>query len=291
MNVSAEKPVDRDNSQSGAGVIAGPRAMSRVLRLFDVLAERHGMTLSELSQALNVPKSTFLSSLRALAADGFLICEGNVYRLGPAAYRLAGTILSSWSQPEIVRHYVHKLAAATAESVGFAIADWEIGQAIYTDAVNSTQPVHYSMRAGLRAPLYASAAGRVLLAYSRPEQCRDYLARGPFRALTPTTRSTPERIRESLDTVRTCGYCASFGEMLKDTAAIAVPVFDASNNIIGALMVAAPLDRMRSAYRTLLSEVVRAGRHASGLPISDEVVERAAYLPEVESLFPRDEGR
>ncbi|MFV3075007.1 IclR family transcriptional regulator [Niveispirillum fermenti] len=260
-----------EQEENGRGVAgSGPRAMTRVLRLFDCLARRRsGMTLSELSQAMGVPKSTFLASLRALAADGFLICEDNVYRLGPCAYRLAGNIIMAWSQPDIVRHYVKELAEATGESVGFAIADWDIGQAIFTDAVNSAQPVHYAMRAGIRAPLYASAAGRVLLAYAAPDQQHDYITRGHFRALTPSTRTTPDRLTESLDAIRRLGYCASFGEMLKDTAAIAVPVFDASDCVIGALIVAAPLNRLRAGFEPLLASIRHYGRLASGLPPGD----------------------
>lgn len=253
------------NSSTG-----GPRAMSRVLSLFELLSrQRAGMSLTELGQALDVPKSTFLSSLRALTADGFLICENNLYRLGPAAFRLAGTIMSAWSTPDIIRHYLRELAQATSESVGFAIADWEIGQVIYIDAVNSTQPVHYAMRVGIRAPLYASAAGRVLLAFAPPEKRESYLSRARFKALTPSTRTTPESVLESLRSVSTKGYCASFGEMLQDTAAIAVPVFDAGNSNAGALMVAAPLNRMRSNFDFLLEQLLRAGRQASGLHPDD----------------------
>jgi IclR family transcriptional regulator, acetate operon repressor len=267
---TAQSNITQENNVPSEG---GPRAMSRVLRLFGALAEkRSGMTLSELGNALNVPKSTFVSSLRALVANGFLIYEGNVYRLGPSTYRLASAILSSWSQPDIVRYYVRELASATNESVGFAIADWEIGQAIFTEAINSTQPVRYAMHAGIRAPLYVSSAGRVLLAFSPAEQCDDYLARAHFRAFTPATRTTPESIREHLAEVQKLGYCASFGEMLNDTAAIAVPVFDASDKIIGALMVAAPVDRMRLNYETLLSKVITAGRRASGLMAEEDRV-------------------
>ena len=101
--------------------------MSRVFSLFELLArQRTGLSLTELSRALDVPKSTLVSSLRALAADGFLICENNLYRLGPAAFRLGSNIMSAWSTPDIVRHYLRELAQATSESVGFAIADWEI---------------------------------------------------------------------------------------------------------------------------------------------------------------------
>jgi DNA-binding IclR family transcriptional regulator len=166
---------------------------------------------------------------------------------------------------DLVRPYVRRLSESTRESVGFGIADWEIGQVIYTDGVNSPQPVHYAMRAGLRAPLYASAAGRVLLAYADEKQRAAYMARMPFRPLTPATLTTADRLNENLAAVRKLGYCASFGELLNDTAAIAVPVFDPNDEIVGALMVAAPLERMRTNYDHLLNAVRTFGRQASGL--------------------------
>lgn len=249
-----------------AGGASGPRAMSRVLRLFDLLSGRRGgMTLTEASEALDVAKSTLLGTMKALVADGFLVAEGGSYYLGPATYRLAGGILASWHMPDLIRPYVRGLADATRESVGFGIVDWEIGQVIYTEGVNSTQPVHYAMRAGIRAPLYASAAGRVLLAYAPQHRRQEYMARMPFKALTEATLTTAERLNENLENVRKLGYCASFGELLKDTAAIAVPVFDPRNEIIGSLMIAAPLERMRDNYDQLLSAVCAFGRRASGL--------------------------
>jgi DNA-binding IclR family transcriptional regulator len=125
------------------------------------------------------------------------------------------------------------------------------------------------MRVGIRAPLYASAAGRVLLAFAPADKRKDYLSRTQFKALTPSTRTTPESVLESLRSISTKGYCASFGEMLQDTAAIAVPVFDTGNSNIGALMVAAPLNRMRGNFDFLLGQLLQAGRQASGLHPDD----------------------
>ena len=258
---------------------AGPRAMGRVLRLFDLLAARRGgMTLSEASEALDVPKSTLISSLKGLVAEGFLISEANAYFLGPAAYRLAGSMLASWSMPDLIRPYVRGLAEATRESVGFGIVDWEIGQVIYTDGVNSSQPVHYAMRVGLRAPLYASAAGRVLLAHAPEAKRTEYLGRATFKPLTEATVTTAARLSERLAEVRELGYCASLGELLKDTGAIAVPVFDPSDEIVGALMVGAPLERMRTNYDQLLAAIRTFGRRASGLEGEREAAAEASSM-------------
>ncbi|ATE63921.1 IclR family transcriptional regulator [Rhizorhabdus dicambivorans] len=247
----------------------GPKAIGRVLDLLLLLSKhREGLSLAEISTAMAVPKSTFLDTLRGLCDLRYLMQEEGRYRLGPVAYRLAGHIMSTWSAPDIVRQPVKMLARATHESVGFAIADWEIGQAIYTEAINSTQPVRYAMHVGIRAPLYASAAGRVLLAYAEPARITAYLRRAKLRALTDSTRTTESEIMAHLEEIRRIGYCASFGEMLSDTAALSVPVFGPDDQAIGAMMLAAPLDRMRVNYDSFLQMLIDAGHEASGQPVT-----------------------
>ena len=242
----------------------GPKAITRVLDLLQLLARRpDGMTLSDLSSELSVAKSTFLDTLRCLCDLQYLVQADGRYRLGPAAYRFASQIVTNWSAPDAVRAAVKKLAADTDESVGFAIADWDTGQAIYMEAVNSRQPVRYAMQAGLKAPLYASAAGRVLLAYGSEERIRRYLARATLKPLTGSTRTDPDDIRANLASIREQGYCASFGEMLSDTAAVAVPIFDPAGKVLGAMMLAAPLDRMKTGFERFLAQIMAAGRAAS----------------------------
>lgn len=259
-------PLHAEQASAANGAASGPRAMGRVLRLFDLLArERNGLSLSEVSVALNVPKSTFLGTLRALVADGFLINEGNHYRLGPQAFRLAASIMSAYSPPDIVRHYIRELAGRTQESVGFGIADWESGRVIYIDAVNSTQPVHFAMRVGLSAPIYASAAGRVLLAFAPEEQRERYLARAPFKKLTNATMTARNEITEALRLVHDQKYCISSGEMLADSAAIAAPIFDAHQQVIGAMMVGMPLSRMHGRVEHLLKILLECSWQASGM--------------------------
>lgn len=242
----------------------GPRSIARVLDLLKLLSRtKESVTLAELSAGLSVPKSTLIDTLRGLCELSYVVPIDGGYRLGPAAYHFASRIVANWSAPEIIRAEVKKLAEETGESVGFAIADWELGQAFYTEAVNSVQPVRYAMQPGLRAPLYASAAGRVLLAYADPDRVDNYLAHAKLKSLTEETRTNPARIREHLKTIREHGYCASFGEMLKDTAAIAVPVQGPDGDNLGAMMIAAPLDRMKRNLDRLLEAVIAAGRHAS----------------------------
>lgn len=242
----------------------GPRSITRVFDVMKILATtKEGMTLAELSSAVEVPKSTLIDTLRGLCELRYVMQTDGGYMLGPAAYHFASRIVANRSAPAMIRAAVKQLAAETGESVGFAIADWEIGQAFYSEAVNSTQPVRYAMEPGLRVPLYASAAGRVLLAFADPERVEGYLSQANLKILTNETRTSPVEIRENLATIRRQGYCASFGEMLRDTAAIAVPVQGSAGENVGALMLAAPLERMRRNLNRFRDAILAAGHQAS----------------------------
>ena len=243
----------------------GPRAMTRVLQLFAALSrEPKGMTLSQIARALEVPKSTLVSMLRALVADGFLVSQGPLYQLGSSAFRLAAQIMSAFSLPSLMRNHVGMLAEVTHETVGLGVADWETGRVIYIEAEQSPRPVLYAMRAGISAPLYASAAGRVILAYSPSKFVEPYLNRPSFRALTSRTQTDPKALRQQLAEIRERGYCLSSGELLADTAAMAAPVFGAYGELLGALMIGAPIERMRANENLFLTRLIEAGQRASG---------------------------
>ena len=247
---------------------AGPRAMSRVIQLLKTLAKhRQGLTLTELSNELDVPKSTLLNSLRPLVSDDYLVTEETRYKLGPSSFRFAAGIMSAFSMPDIIETYVHILANQTRESVGFGIADWKAWQLIYIKTVPSTQPVVYSIATGANAPLYASAGGRILLAYGPEDLREDYLSRKRFRQLTSITETEPSRLREVLIQTRAQGYSLSYGELLEDIGSIAVPVLDGSGLIFGSLTISGPLDRIRCNTDSLLKSLVIAGRRASGMEV------------------------
>lgn len=255
--MSTENELDRESG--------GPRAMSRVLRLFDCLAKApEGLSLSDLSAALGAPKSTLLNSLKPLAAEGFLVAEGNLYRLGPRAFRLAADISSAWSLPRILRGYIQEVADATRESVALAVLDVEMRRFVYIDSIESPQPVRYATRIGMSGPLYATAAGRVLLAYQPADYQESYIKSAKLTALTPQTNTDPAVLRKQLAEVCGKGFWLSSGESVAGSAAIAAPVFGPNGQILAALSVGAPSERMEVNRELYRRAVTVAARRASG---------------------------
>ena len=244
---------------------AGPRAMSRVLKLMSVLAQApEGLSLTDLASALGTAKSTLLASLKPLSGDDFLVAEGNLYRLGPRAFRLAAEIGSAWSLPRTVRGYLRALAERSGESAGLAVLDTETRRSVYVDVIESQRPVRYAMKIGMSGPLHSTAAGRVLLAHQPPEYQEAFLAHAKLVAMTPRTVTDPGQLRAQLALVRHDGYWLSIGESIEDSAAIAAPVFGPNGDILAALSIGAPSDRMQANLDALRAIILEVAAHASG---------------------------
>jgi DNA-binding IclR family transcriptional regulator len=261
--------------------VAGPRSLMRLLGLFDALAKspKDGLGLAELNAVLKSPKSSLLNLLRPLVSTGHLNFEAGKYRLGPSIFRLAGTIMSVWNFSNVVRPFLEELALRSHESVYLGVLD-RAGKVItYVDAIDSPHSVRYSVPVGAVRPLYATAAGRVLLAFADKEWQDTYISTTKLQARTPRTIATQKALREELERIRKTCISVSIGEMFPDSAAISAPVFGADGNIAAAIAVGAPAERLQPRLAELRPIIADIAARASGLTRTDGDASGAASSP------------
>jgi DNA-binding IclR family transcriptional regulator len=253
----AETSADRDAT--------GPRSLARLLGLFDVLSLMpNGMTLAELNVTLESPKSSLLNLLRPLVAEGYLIHSAGVYRLGPSIFRLAASVMSAWNFPRMIRPFMDELVERTGESALLGVLNQEAEVLTYVEIVDSPHPVRYQIRVGTTRPIYASTAGRLLLAYVGKPWRDQYVSTVAFKVKTaiPVTRAS--LIRE-LDKIRSEGVSSSIDGYSVGLAAVAAPVFDGEGRCIASLNIAGPSDRFRHDLESLKATVKDVAARASGL--------------------------
>src|SRR5215207_7679196 len=124
---AAEGP-ERDNT--------GPRSLTRLLGLFDVLSlTQNGMSLAELSATLASPKSSLLNLLRPLVAEGYLIHADGSYRIGPSIIRLSASVMSAWNFPKMIRPFMEELVERTGETVLLGVLNKEAEVLAYTEII------------------------------------------------------------------------------------------------------------------------------------------------------------
>lgn len=119
------------------------------------------------------------------------------------------------------------------------------------------------LRPGHSLPLYAGAAGRVLLAFG--EQPDGGLAGAARRAFTPRTMLTDDELRADVERSRRQGFVLSDEDVTLGIAALGVPVRRPDGQVVGALSLAG-----------MRAEVIE--RESECLPMLQEAADRLGSL-------------
>jgi DNA-binding IclR family transcriptional regulator len=224
-----------------------PQALGRILSLFHLLS-RHpeGDTLTGVSNKLDLPKSSLFNILRHLTGRDYLIVgTDRRYRLGPAAYELAMAMLSTMELSVIARPHMEALAERSGETVliGNLAVDGPV--AVYTDTVESSNPVRYIVKIGERRELYCSAVGKLVLAYMSDAEREAYLKKADLRRITPNTITDRNTLRKEALEARRRGLAATVQEGVSGASALGAPILDRTGQFVAALVLAGPSGRIQ----------------------------------------------
>jgi DNA-binding IclR family transcriptional regulator len=99
-------------------------------------------------------------------------------------------------------------------------------------------------RVGVVRPAYCTALGKVILAALRPDQLDRYLDRVELRSMTSKTITNPQRLRRELQDVRRAGIAFDDGEFNNEVRCAAMPVYDFSGQVVGAIGISGPIWRL-----------------------------------------------
>jgi DNA-binding IclR family transcriptional regulator len=257
-----------DDSSELDREVGGPRSLTRLLGLFGILSNTaEGKSLAELSAMLGSPKSSLLNLLRPLVSEGYLIHEASMYRLGPSMYRLAAGVLSNWDFPTLIRPFMVELAERTRETVLLGVMNREAESLTYVEVIDCPHPIRYHIAVGTTRTLYASASGRLLLAYEEKAWCNAYLSSVAFKVktATPVTRTA---LKKDLEAIRRNGVSCTIDLYSKGLSAVSAPVFNATGKCVASLTIAGPTERFRSELTLLTAIVQDVAAKASGIVVT-----------------------
>ena len=229
-----------------------PMALTRVLQLLRILADHPaGLALTPLCVAMNAPKTSVLSLLRGLTAHSYLQHDDAIYRLGPESFSLGASLVSARSLDIVALPFLREAVARCGETALIARIDRAAGQLVYGPIIESARPIRYAVPVGTTRPLFASSAGRVLLAFQDEAWRRDYLRRADLRAMTEHSVTDPAQLARLIEAARVSGLAVTFGEVTLDVAGFSAPIFEPDGRVNAALIIAAPIDRGRAAAADL----------------------------------------
>jgi DNA-binding IclR family transcriptional regulator len=239
-------------------------ALDRVLRTLRLLADSpDGLTLSQLKEQIGAPKTSVHSLLQGLAAGGYVQRHDSLYRLGVESFVLGAALVAARSLEIVATPYLREARAQSGETVLLAVLDRPSRRLTYTQILESHKPVRYAVPVGTTRPLFASSAGRVLLAFQDDAWCRDYLRTADLRALTERSITDRRELLKIIQRTRATGHAATIGEVTPDVAGFSAPVFEPDGQVNAAVIIAAPIERGRAAAQRLTSIVIQSATELS----------------------------
>ncbi|MCE5168694.1 IclR family transcriptional regulator [Paenibacillus profundus] len=213
------------------------RAVERALDILMCFANERDLSLTEIASQVGLNKSTVHRLMATLEERGFVIRNGDKYRLGYRIWELAANLTQVDDPAQLLLPDMEHLRDQIGETVSLYVRDGK--DRIRIQAVQSNQAIRRVAPVGAKLPLFVGASSKVLLAFAEPYE-RD--------AALQDSGWPPSMDRETylsqLEEVRSLGYAISVEEREPGAAAVSVPIFDRSHQLAAALSVSGPVSRM-----------------------------------------------
>jgi DNA-binding IclR family transcriptional regulator len=219
---------------NGAGVIQSVVMAGQIIEA--LAAAGQPMRLTALANQLGEPKAKMYRHLSTLRYLGFVDQDAQTecYRLGPKLVHIGQAATDQFDLRRLAEPYMVRLRDLTHQSIVLSMP--ASGDAIVNAVVDSPNLVTISVRLGYRLPAHASAQGRVTLAFTPMATQQRILAR-KLQAFTPRTIVDPAELRARLTRIRERLYEVSMDETLLGISAVAAPVLNFENELIGVIAV------------------------------------------------------
>jgi len=211
-----------------------------VKKAMDILCafepDRPVMGVQELSDQLDLPKSTLHHLLATLAKRGFIENnERGQYSLGSRIIERTQAVRLNVELRDRAAPLLRSLADACRLSVYLAALDGM--QSIYIYAVETPHRLRARTAVGDRVPLHCTSLGKAMLAFLAPEEIERIVATIGLERFTDNTIVDPTRLKEELGRVRQLGYAVDRQEHELGVGCVGAPIFSHRRAVVAACSV------------------------------------------------------
>jgi IclR family transcriptional regulator, KDG regulon repressor len=250
MKSNPQTLTSRKASEPAAG---NPYSIAVLRRAFDILASfshaKPSMGLAEIVDIVQLPKTTVFRVLSSLVQHGY--CEWDEqaakYGLGFELLRLADIRRRQGNVRDVALPVMRQIRDAVNETV---ILSARMGDSrVHIDFVEGLHPMRRMADLGVRAPLYAGAASKILLAGMKDDEIEAYLDRTDLTAFQQSTITDRNTLWREVRIIRKRGFAESKGELFPGGGALAAPIKDYSGDTVAVMDILTPEHRYTAAHR------------------------------------------
>lgn len=217
------------------------------LRILTLILEHDGLTLAELDEMVDSPKSSILSHLDTLRDSRYLVKTDGVYRVSFRVALLGDRVRARYPDRDRVSSVLEDLAETTGEEANFTIFEHgrllmfhgTSGNAATTEDETDYRSEYY---------LHNTAAGKAILAELDPTRVERILDKWGLPRESEATITDRERLFDELAETGQRGYGIVDEEFAPGLVAVGAAVHRDDGTVLGGLSVGGPkyrIDRTR----------------------------------------------
>jgi IclR family transcriptional regulator, KDG regulon repressor len=232
-----------------------------------VNANPQGLSLSEICQRLEMPKSSTHELLHAMEQQKFLQIDGKRYKIGIRIFELGQTASRNLDILRAVRPHVKWLSSQSSMTTQFGIL--EKTEVIYLSKITSHEGIAVESQVGARMPAHATALGKAMLSLLPDEVLETNYESVVFEKFTPSTIASTSELRDRLNEIRDKKFAEDHEEFTKGVFCLSVPVPALREDTIGAISISMPKETWKQVERDKLVEKL----HLAGTRIRENMKE------------------
>lgn len=233
------------------------KSLDKVLKILDYLQLNYKLSLKELSEKLEINKSTIYRLLAYLAKHNYIEKEPDTkkYKLGLKFVEIANHIIQNLEIKNIASKNINELNEITKETVHLAqlIGD----KIVYIDKRESLSPIRLYSQIGKITPWHCTGVGKVILAFQDKEFQERIINSIQLTKYTENTITGKSKLQVELDKIKEQGFALDREEHQKNVGCIAAPIKDYTRKVIASISVTfifdiENLDKHLTKYKDLI---------------------------------------
>ena len=247
-------------------------ALSRGLSILELLAEsRRGLTLSEISRRLALPKSSTCLLLKNLESRGYIRGSKRTgrYLFGLKLLRLSHMALHVMKLHEGITSLLSSLVEDTQLTVHLGIL--EDNEAILIEKLQPRGVSRVATWLGRRMELHCTGIGKALIAYLADGDLDRIILKNGLPRHNENTIASVRKLKEHLKRVRESGFAVDDEEDEVGFRCVAAPIFDDKGGVVAAVSVVGTVEEISADRVDYLTQKVK----ATAVSVSELIREEA----------------
>jgi DNA-binding IclR family transcriptional regulator len=230
------------------------RSVERALDLLEQIGRTPDVTITDLSRAMKLDKSTVARQLACLERRNVVFRDPirGRFSLGMKLLELGSIVADHSGVREIAYPYMVLLRDRVNETIGLYVRAGP-GRACVAQ-VESHQELRRTLPIGEARELYPGSPGKAFMAFMPPAQVEPIIEQAAGVRFAHGGPADPGELRGELERIRAQGFAFSAQEQVVGGASLSVPLRDYSGSVAAVLAVSGPSSRMQGGHLTYVVE-------------------------------------